>query len=88
MDIEEIKEDFPILKRRINGKPIVYLDSTATSLKPKSVIKAVNDYYQKYTANVFRGVYTLSEKATEKYEEAREKIARFINAKSEKEIVF
>ncbi|KKR03153.1 MAG: Cysteine desulfurase, SufS subfamily [Microgenomates group bacterium GW2011_GWB1_40_9] len=83
----KIRKDFPLLSRKINGKSIVYLDSTATSLKPASVIDAVNDYYKKFTANVFRGIYTLSEEATCKYEGAREKIARFISAKKE-EIVF
>ena len=69
----KIRKDFPLLSRKINGKSIVYLDSTATSLKPASVIDAVNDYYKKFTANVFRGIYTLSEEATCKYEGAREK---------------
>lgn len=82
-----IKKDFPIFSRKINGKPIVYLDTTATSLKPRQVINAVNDYYTKFTANVFRGIYTLSEEATCAYEAARGKIAKFINADKE-EIVF
>lgn len=87
IDAKKIKKDFPLLLRKINGSPIVYLDSTATSLKPTSVIDAVNDYYKKYTANVFRGIYTLSEEATTAYEGAREKVAKFINSKKE-EIVF
>ncbi len=87
IDAKTIKKDFPLFSRKINGKPIVYLDSTATSLKPTYVIDAVNDYYKKFTANVFRGIYTLSEEATSMYEGAREKIARFINAQKE-EIVF
>ncbi len=87
INTKTIKKDFPLFLRKINGKPIVYLDSTATSLKPTFVIDAINDYYKKFTANVFRGIYTLSEEATAAYEGAREKIARFINAQKE-EIVF
>ena len=73
-----IKADFPIFKRLIHNKPIVYLDSTASSLKPQIVIDAINDYYNKYSVNIFRGVYNLSEEATAKYEEARVKITKFI----------
>jgi cysteine desulfurase/selenocysteine lyase len=87
INAKTIKKDFPLFSRKINKKPIVYLDTTATSLKPKQVIDAVNDYYTKFTANVFRGIYTLSEEATCAYENAREKIAKFINAQKE-EIVF
>ena len=68
-------------------KDLIYLDSTATTLKPQSVIDALNDYYTNYSANVFRGVYKISEKATEKYEKAREKVANFIGAKAD-EIIF
>ncbi len=88
MNISTTRKDFPILKRRINGKPIVYLDSSATSLKPQYVIDAMTKYYTTYTANVFRGIYTMSEEATAAYENARKRIAKFINAPSEKEIVF
>ena len=87
IDAKKIKKDFPLFSRKIYGKPIIYLDSTATSLKPACVIEAINDYYKKYTANVFRGIYSLSEEATAAYEGAREKIAKFINAQKE-EIVF
>jgi len=87
IDVKKIRKDFPILKRIINGKPIIYLDSSATALKPQCVIDAVNTYYIKCTANVFRGIYTLSEEATEAYEKARETVAALIHAKSE-EIVF
>jgi len=87
INAKTIKKDFPLFSRNINKKPIVYLDTTATSLKPAYVIDAINDYYTKFTANVFRGIYTLSEEATCAYEDAREKIARFINAQKE-EIVF
>jgi len=86
-DIHAIQKDFPLLRRKIHGKRIVYLDSTASSLKPQPVIDAMNAYYKKHTANVFRGIYTLSEEATALYEKAREKIAEFIGAKPE-EIVF
>lgn len=88
LNVHRIRQDFPQLKRKINGKPIIYLDSTATSLKPQSVIDKTNEYYTKYTANVFRGIYTTSEEATEEYEKTREKVARFINAPSPQEIVF
>lgn len=86
-DPNTIQNDFPQLKRKINGKRIVYLDSTATSLKPQSVIDKENEYYTKYTANVFRGIYTTSEEATAEYEKARELVARFINGEPE-EVVF
>ncbi|EKD67334.1 MAG: hypothetical protein ACD_48C00471G0001 [uncultured bacterium] len=82
-----VRADFPQLTRFINGKPIVYLDSTATSLKPRSVIDKINEYYTQYTANVFRGIYTTSEEATSEYEKAREKVATFIHA-TPHEIVF
>jgi cysteine desulfurase / selenocysteine lyase len=87
-DTNKIKKDFPIFKRQINGKPIIYLDSTATSLKPQSVIDSMNEYYTRYTANIFRGIYTLSEEATAKYEETRIKVAKFIGSGDSKEIVF
>ena len=83
-----IRKDFPQLTRKIRGKDIVYLDSTATSLKPKQVLSKINDYYTKYTANVFRGIYVTSEEATEEYEGARAKVAAFIGAKSPEEVVF
>ena len=87
-NVDTIKKDFPIFSRKIHGKPIVYLDSTATSLKPRRVIDAMNGYYTKYTANIFRGIYVISEEATAKYEEARGKVAKFIGAKNSGEIVF
>lgn len=88
MDIETIRKDFPILSRQINGKPLIYLDNAATSQKPKQVIKAVSEYYRHHNANVHRGIHTLAEEATNLYEEARKKVARFINARSEREVVF
>lgn len=84
----DIKKDFAIFERKVNGKEIVYLDSAATSLKPRSVVEAVRKYYEEYTANIFRGVYKLSEEATEAYEEAREKVSNFIGSSSAKEVVF
>lgn len=86
-DAKAIQQDFPQLKRRISGKRIVYLDSTATSLKPQSVIDKENEYYTTYTANVFRGIYTTSEEATAEYEKTREMVAGFINSKPD-EIIF
>lgn len=88
LNTDKIKNDFPILKRSINCKPIVYLDSTATSLKPQAVIDAMTGYYQRYTANVFRGIYALSEEATAAYESARIKIAKFIGVNDAAEIIF
>jgi len=87
-DAKNIKQDFPIFTRKIHGKPIIYLDSTATSLKPQAVIDAMNEYYTRYTANIFRGIYTISEEATAKYEETRVKVAKFIGAKNPNEIIF
>jgi len=81
-DVKKIREDFPILGREINGKQLVYFDNAATTQKPQAVINSLVDYYQNYNANVHRGVHSLSMEATDKYEEAREKVAAFINAES------
>jgi len=88
LDVEKIRQDFPILHQEINGKPLVYLDNAATSQKPRQVIETLDNYYQQDNANIHRGVHTLSERATADYEQARAKIRDFINASSEKEIVF
>ncbi|MDO6449140.1 cysteine desulfurase [Oceanobacillus profundus] len=88
MDVKAIKEQFPILNQEVNGHPLVYLDSSATSQKPLSVIEAVNTYYREDNSNVHRGVHTLGTKATDKYEGAREKVREFINARSTAEIIF
>ena len=89
LDVKKIKSDFPILAREIrNGIPLVYLDSAATSQKPQVVIDAMTKYYQFSNANIHRGVHTLAEEATGMYEDARKKVANFINAKSEKEIIY
>lgn len=87
-DVNRIRQDFPILQQQVNGKPLIYLDSTASSQKPQCVIEAMNTYYREYNANVHRGIYQISEKASEAYEVARKKIARFINARSWREVVF
>jgi cysteine desulfurase/selenocysteine lyase len=83
-----IREDFPILKRQVHGKRLVYLDSGASSQKPTQVLEAMDRYYQTSHANVNRGVYVLSEEATEAMEQARHKVARFIRAKSAKQVIF
>ena len=88
LNVTKIRTDFPILKRKIAGKPLVYLDNAATSQKPKAVIAAIDRYYREYNANVHRGVHRLSEEATIAFEQSREKFARFIGAKTSKEIVF
>src|SRR4030042_4985400 len=89
LDIEQIRADFPILKREVHpGIPLIYLDSTATTQKPIQVIRAMNDYYNYYNANVHRGVHTLAEEATSAYEAARQRVADFINAPAAREIIF
>jgi len=86
-DIDEVRNDFPILKRTVNGKPLIYLDNAATSQKPQTVIDALTHYYTYDNANIHRGLYFLSELATEQYESARLKVKEFINAMSVSEIV-
>jgi cysteine desulfurase/selenocysteine lyase len=89
LNVDEIRKDFPILQRETSaGARVVYLDSTATSQKPLPVIEAMNDYYRRSNANIHRGVHTLAEEATALYEEARGKIARFINAPSARQIIY
>ena len=88
LDIKKIRADFPILKREVNGKPLVYLDNAATSQTPQQVIDAIVDYYQNYNANIHRGVHTLSQEATDKYEQARNKIQKHFNAAKSHEIIF
>ena len=88
MDVEAIRKEFPILEQEVNGHPLVYLDSSATAQKPLRVIEAVNDYYRFDNSNVHRGVHTLGSRATDKYEGAREKVRRFINAESTAEVIF
>jgi cysteine desulfurase/selenocysteine lyase len=86
--VTKIRADFPILRRKIGGKPLVYLDNAATSQKPRAVIDAIDRYYHEYNANVHRGVHRLSEEATVAFEQSREEFARFIGAKAAKEIIF
>ena len=86
-DVDAIRQDFPILNQQINGKPLTFLDSGASSQKPAAVIEAMDTYYREYNANVHRGIYQISEKASAAYETARKKVARFINAKSWREVV-
>ena len=88
LDVASIREDFPILKQRINDKPLVYLDNAATSQKPQAVIDALVNYYTCINSNVHRGVHTLSQRATDAYEESRSKVRQFINAADDKEIIF
>ena len=88
MDVDRVRADFPLLSRSFHGRPLVYLDSAATSQKPRSVIAAEQEYYERLNANVHRGVYALSEEATDAYEAARERVARFLNAEDASEIVF
>jgi cysteine desulfurase / selenocysteine lyase len=88
LDVERVRRDFPILERSINGRPLVYLDSAASSQRPLQVLRAVERYETHSHANVHRGVHALSQAATEAYEGARERVRRFINAHSTKEIIF
>ena len=88
LDVMRIRQDFPILARKIRGRPLVYLDNGASAQRPQSVIEAESDYYRMHHANVHRGVHTLSQEATDLFEGAREKLRRFVNARSDREIVF
>ena len=87
-NVEKVRAEFPILDQQVNGKPLVYLDNAATTQKPKQVIDVLEKYYREYNSNIHRGVHSLSEKATAEYESARNKVKKFINAGSTKEIVF
>jgi len=88
LDVEKIRADFPILKEKIYGKPLVYLDSAATTQKPQVVIDTISHYYSRDNSNIHRGVYLLSQRATDGYERARIKVQRFINAAESREIIF
>jgi len=88
VDFAELRKEFPIFERKVHGKPLIYLDSTATTQKPLAVLEVLDRYYRTYNANIHRGVYLIAEEATQAYEDAREKVARFLNARSSKEIVF
>ncbi len=88
MNIRDIRNQFPILNQEVNGNPLVYLDSSATSQKPIQVIEVIEKYYREINSNVHRGVHTLGTRATDAYEGAREKVRKFINAKSTQEVIF
>src|SRR5690606_16954192 len=87
-DVENIRKDFPILSRKVNGHPLVYFDNAATSQTPQQVINAIVDYYSRYNANIHRGVHTLSQEATDAYEQARLKVQQHFNAAKPQEIIF
>jgi len=88
IDVESIRRDFPVLSRQIRGKPLTYLDNAASSQRPRAVIDAISNYYSSSHANVHRGVHTLSQEATDLFEAARERVRRFLNARSTREIIF
>ena len=88
LDPYKIREDFPILKRKINNHPLIYFDNAATTQKPKQVIEAIKEFYEKYNANVHRAIHTLSQESSELYENAHEEVAKFINADGMEEIIF
>lgn len=87
-NVESIRKDFPILSRKVNGYPLVYFDNAATSQTPKQVIDAITDYYSGYNANIHRGVHTLSQEATDAYEQARQTVQRHFNAAKAEEVIF
>ena len=88
LDIDKVRADFPVLQRSVHGKPLVYFDTAASAQRPLQVIEAVDDFYRNHNANIHRGVHTLSQEATDLYEQARIKTAKFINAPSDQEIIF
>ena len=88
LDARKLRGDFPILEQEIHGKPLAYLDSAVSAQKPRQVLDAIRTFYETSYGNVHRGVYTLSERATEGYEGARQKVATFVNAPQSREIVF
>ena len=87
-NLKDIRNQFPILNQKVNGKPLVYLDNAATSQKPISVLQSLQKYYTEINANVHRGIHTLSQIATEEMEFSRQKIQKFINAKNDFEVIF
>ena len=82
-DVGRVRADFPILQKKIHGKPLVYFDTAASAQRPLAVIEATDRFYREFNANIHRGVHTLSQEATEAYEGARQRVARFINAPTE-----
>lgn len=87
-EVERVREDFPILTRKVHGKPLIYFDTAASTQRPLAVIEAVDNFYREHNANVHRGVHSLSQEATDLYEAGRRKLAGFINAPSEREVIF
>ena len=87
-DVSRIREDFPILSRTVYGKPLIYLDNTATSQTPRCVVEAIDNMYYRHKANVHRGVFSISQEATEMQEATREKVRGYINAASSSEVIF
>ena len=88
LNSEQIKRDFPVLNQKVNGHDLVWLDNGATTQKPNQVIDKISEYYRTYNSNIHRGAHTLAARATDAYEEAREKVQRFINAATSEEIIF
>ncbi|MFQ5813578.1 MAG: aminotransferase class V-fold PLP-dependent enzyme, partial [Anaerolineae bacterium] len=88
MNVAKIREDFPILRRKINGKPLIYFDNAATTQRPIQVLETIQTFYTRYNANIHRSSHTLGREATQMYEQAHENVARFIGAEDEREIVF
>src|SRR5579875_1699660 len=88
INVQKTRSDFPILKRQVHGKRLVYLDNAATTQKPKQVIDALVDYYTNYNSNIHRSVHQLAEEATEAFELTRDKVSKFINSRAREEIVF
>src|SRR5437868_547153 len=88
LDVNKIRKDFPILNSKVNGRPLIYFDNAATSQKPLFVLKAIQEYYTTINSNVHRGVHHLSQQATNAFEQSRQKVANFINASSDHEVIF
>ena len=88
MNVQAIRQDFPILSRQVNNNPLIYFDNAATTQKPRQIIDVMSDFYEKHNGNVHRAVHTLSIEATDLYEKSRQKVAKFINAKDWSEIIF
>lgn len=88
MDVEKIRDDFPILQEKMNGKPIIYFDNACMALRPRQVVDAMNEYYYKYPGCAGRSIHKIGNKVTEKFEEARERMAKFINAKDHREVIW
>src|SRR5580693_9573837 len=87
-DVERIREDFPVLKQTIHGKPLVYLDSAATAQKPTAVVDAIRHFHEVDCANIHRGVHELSQRSTASYEETRSKARKFLNSRTSNELIF